>query len=91
VESPPESEMGIQAIFKSRYQLQAASVGAQGNSFVAIDPDFFQIGWLRPVQSTVLGLDGDRLRKMIVGERTLIVRSEKAGVGGTGYVANIPS
>lgn len=84
-----ESEIGTLAIFKSRDQIQATSVTLQGNSWIAIDPDYFQVGWLRPVQEQELGLDGDRRRRMLVGECTLIARSEKAGAGGTGFVANI--
>lgn len=85
-----ESEMGIQAIFTSRYQLQASSVTASGNSFIAIDPDYFAVGILRPFVTKTLGLDGDRDREFIVGELTLLAKAEKAGVGGTGFVANIP-
>jgi hypothetical protein len=84
-----ESEVGMQAIFKSRDQLQAASVGAVGNSFIAIDPDYFNVGWLRPAVSRELGLDGDRVRKLLVGELTLIARTEKGGCGGANFVANI--
>jgi hypothetical protein len=84
-----ESEVGLLGIFKSRDQLQAASIGAQGNSFCVIDPDYWTVGWLRPFNTLELGLDGDRDRRMIVGEVTLIRRNELAGVAGTGYVANI--
>ena len=84
-----ESEQGLQAIFKSRDQLQAASVGAQGNSWIAIDPDRFNVGVLRPVSTFELGLDGDRVRHYMVGELTLIVRTEKGGAGATGHVALI--
>lgn len=84
-----ESESGIQAIYKSRYQLQAASKTAAGNSFIVIDPDYFVAGVLRPVREKTLGLDGDRERRLLVGEYTLLARSEKAGVAGLGYVAYI--
>jgi hypothetical protein len=84
-----ESEVGVIAIMKSRYQLQSTTKTTAGNSFIAIDPDYFQLGWLRPIVTQQLGLDGDRIRKMMVGECTLIFRSEKAGVGGTGYVPYI--
>lgn len=47
-------------------------------------------GWLRPVQSMQLGLDGDRVRKMLVGECTLIGRAEEAAVVGQDYVAYLP-
>ena len=84
-----ESEVGILAIFKSRYQLQSASKTTFGNSAIVIDPDFFQVGWLRPFETEVLGKDGDRERRMLVGEATLIARSEKAGVAFKDYVANL--
>jgi hypothetical protein len=85
-----ESEVGIMSLFKSRYQLQAATIGAQGNSFVALDPDFFQVGWLRQFQTKELGLDGDRIRRMIVGELGLLIRHPAAGVVGQAYVAYLP-
>lgn len=85
-----ESEVGVMSIFKSRYQLQGASIGASGNSFLAIDPDYFQVGWLRQFRSTELGKDGDRIRKMIVGELGLLIRHPSAGVVGQGYVAYLP-
>lgn len=83
-----ESEQGILALFKSRYQLSAAP-STQGNSFVVIDPDFFQVGWLRPLQEYTLGLDGDRDRRYLCGEATLIARSANGGVAALGYVSNI--
>lgn len=86
-----ESEVGLMAVYKSRDQLQAASQTAQGNSFIAIDPDMFAVGVLRPFSEATLGKDGDRERRMIVGEYTLIARSEKGGVAATGLVANIPN
>ena len=84
-----ESEQGLQEIIKSRYQLQAASVTAQGNSWVAIDPDYFNVGILRPVREYPLGKDGDRDRYLLVGEMALVVRARGAGFGATGHVANL--
>lgn len=85
-----ESEIGVLGIFKSRDQLQAADKTSSGNSFVAIDPDYFFKGWLRPLQSIVLGKDGDRERRMLVTELTLVPRHEKGGVAATDYVAYLP-
>lgn len=85
-----ESEIGILGLFKSRYQLQSTTKTTSGNSFVAIDPDRFPLGWLRQPEELVLGLDGDRERRYMVAELTLIYRSEKAGVGGTGFVPYLP-
>jgi len=81
-----ESESGTMAILKSRDQLAGTSKTGSGNSWMAIDPDFFKVGWLRPVVTKELGLDGDRRRKMMVGELTLIAKTELAGCGGTGFV-----
>lgn len=84
-----DSELGSLAIFKERYFPQSATKTAYGNDFIAIDPAYFNVGWLRPVRERVLGIDGDRERRMLVGECTLIVRSGKAGVAGQEYVARI--
>jgi hypothetical protein len=80
-----DSEIGPMAIQKSRDQLQ----GTDTNSWVAIDPDFFNVGWLRPLTTKVLGLDGDRERRMMIGECCLIVRSKKAGAGGTQFADTV--
>lgn len=84
-----ESEQGMQAIFKSRYQLQAATATLSANSWIAIDPDRFNVGVLRPLTTYELGLDGDRVRRYMVGELTLIVRTEKGGAGAIGHVPNL--
>jgi hypothetical protein len=84
-----ESEMGKIAVIKSRYQFAGTAKTDASNSFLVIDPDYFNVGWLRPIVTQQLGLDGDRIRRMMVGEATLIVRSEKAGVGATNLIANI--
>jgi hypothetical protein len=85
-----ESEIGILALFKSRYQLQSASKTTQGNSFIAIDPDHWKVGWLRAPQTFELGKDGDRDRRMIVGELALLPMHETAAVVGQGYVPYLP-
>lgn len=82
-----DSEVGMLAIIKERYVPQAADKVRQGNAWFAIDPDFFKVGWLRAPREYELGLDGDRQRRYIVGECTLIVKSEKAGAGGKGFVS----
>ena len=81
-----ESEVGVMSIFKSRDQLESSANNTSGNSFIAIDPDYFSIGWLRAPKTMELGLDGDRVRKMMVAEMTLIARHEAGGAGGTGFV-----
>jgi hypothetical protein len=85
-----ESEMGILGLFKSRYQLQAANFTSQGNSFIAIDPSFWKVGVLRPFRTIPLGADGDRDRRLLLGEYTLIAANELAGVAATGLVAYLP-
>ena len=80
-----ESEVGVLALFKSRYQLTTTNL----QTWVAIDPEYFQVGWLRPLNTRTLGIDGDRERRMIVGECTLIYRSEKAAVACTGCTTYI--
>jgi hypothetical protein len=82
-----EGDFGIQAIFKSRYQLQTAD--RLCGSLLAIDPDYFQVGWLRPVVTEELGKDGDRRRMMMVGEMTLIARSKQAYIAAIGIVPNV--
>jgi hypothetical protein len=82
-----EGDFGIQAIFKSRYQLQTAN--RLSGSLLAIDPDYFQVGWLRPVVTEELGKDGDRRRMMMVGELTLIARSKQAYIAATYLVPNV--
>ena len=85
-----ESEMGVLAIHKSRDQLQSADKTTSGNSFVAIDPSFFQVGWLRTPSTHELGKDGDRIRKFMVGECTLLAKNQRAGVAATQLVAYLP-
>jgi hypothetical protein len=80
-----DSEIGPLAIFKSRDQLQ----GTITNSWIAIDPDYFQVGWLRPLSTVDLPRNGDSEGRMIIGECTLIVKSEKAGAGGTGFADTV--
>lgn len=84
-----DTEFGTMAVFKERYLPQAASKTAYGNTWFAIDPDAFKIGWLRPIKEEVLGKDGDRERRMLLGELTLIVKSKNAGCGADGHVAYI--
>lgn len=80
-----DSEVGPIAIFKERNVPKGATMATSGHAWFAIDPDFFKVAWLRPLVESALGKDGDRERRMIVGELTLIVKSEKAGVGAVGH------
>lgn len=85
-----DSEFGPMALIKSRYQLQGANPTNALCSMIAIDPDYFQVGWLRPISTDELGKDGDRRRMMMVGEATLIRRSEAAANVVLDLAANIP-
>lgn len=82
-----DTEFGTVSIHKERYCLQAASKTAYGNTWFAVNPDAFKLGWLRPVSEKVLGVDGDRERRMLIGELTLICKSKNAGCGADGQVA----
>ena len=84
-----ESEFGTMSIIKSRDQLDPATNSTPGASFVALDPDYFQLGWLRPIQTLVIGRTGDREQRQMVGELTLIARSTRALAAGTDLVPNI--
>lgn len=84
-----ENDVGVMTLFTSRDQLAASAIGSSGNSWIAIDPSKFQIGWLRAPKTVELGIDGDRTRKMIIGELTLITRSLKAYAGASGHVAYV--
>lgn len=86
-----ESNVGVLSVFTSRYQLESTTDTTSGNSFCAIDPDYWRIGWLRPPRSVVLGKDGDRERRLMVSEMTLLARNQRAGVAGTGFVPFIPT
>jgi hypothetical protein len=73
----------------SRDQLNAASKTTQGNSIVFVDPSFYETGWLSPVTSETLARNGTKTRFQVQCNMTLIYRTEKAGGGGKGYVANL--
>lgn len=77
-----DSEFGTMALIKSRYHLQGATPSASGPqaSLIAIDPDYFNVGFLRQFTTKELGITGDKRQFFIVGECTLIRRSERAGV-----------
>lgn len=86
-----DSEFGTMALIKSRYQLQGASPTASGPqcSLIAIDPDYFNVGFLRQFSTKELGITGDKRQMFVVGECTLIRRSEKAGVYALNLAPNL--
>jgi hypothetical protein len=81
-----DTEFGRVSLHKQRNLAQSASKTTYGNTWFAIDPDAFKLGWLRPITEKTLGIDGDRERRMLIGELTLIVKSKNAGCGGDGFV-----
>ena len=83
------SDFGDVFIYYSRDQLNAATKTSQGNSIVILDPSFFETGWLQPLTSEILARNGLRTQFQISAQLTLLYRTEKAGGGGTGFVANI--
>lgn len=83
------SDFGDINVFYARDQLRANSKTTSGNSIVILDPSFFETGWLQTLQSEILARNGLRTQFQISAMMTLIYRTEKAGGGGTGYVANI--
>lgn len=85
------SDFGELNVYFSRDQLKAASKTASGNSFVLCDPAYFETGWLQPLMSETLARTGLRTQFQISAMMTLIYRTQKAGGGGTGFVAYIPT
>jgi len=59
------------------------------NSFVVIDPRYFQTGWLHEVRREILPRDGLRDRFQLSATVCLICKSERAGGGARGLSANI--
>lgn len=83
------SDFGDVDIVYSEDQLLANSATEQGNSFIVIDPDFFNVGWFKPPTFEQLSRDGFRDRFQMTTQLTLIYKSRKGGGGGKGYVANV--
>lgn len=83
-------DFGDVRVFYSRDQLKATSKTTQGNSIVLCDPSFFETGWLQPLMSETLARNGLRTHFQVSAMMTLIYRTQKAGGGGTGFVAYLP-
>lgn len=83
------SDFGDVDIVYTRDQLLSANVTSSGNSFILIDPSFFNQGWFKAPTFEQLSRDGFRDRFQMTGQITLIYKTRKAGGGGLGYVANI--
>jgi len=84
------SDFGDIFLDLSRDQLKAASKTVTGNSIVLLDPSYFEVGFLQPLQVETLARDGLRTRFQVSAECTLIYRTQKAGGGGINLVAYIP-
>ncbi len=83
------SDFGTLRIFPHRQQLRSASVTETGNSWIVIDPEYFQTGWLQPVRREVLSRDGLRTPFQLSAELTLIYRNALAGGGMSDCVAYV--
>jgi uncharacterized protein DUF5309 len=86
-----DSDFGTVRVYYSRDQLRSTTRTGQGNSIVILDPNFFEVGFLQPLTSELLERDGLRTRFQISAMATLIYRTERAGGGGQGYVAYLPT
>jgi hypothetical protein len=85
------SDFGEVDVYYSRDQLRSTTRAGSGNSIVILDPNFFEVGFLQPLQSEMLERDGLRTRFQISAMATLIYRTQRAGGGGTGFVAYLPT
>jgi hypothetical protein len=84
-----QSDFGTVRIYLARDQLKSATKTTYGNSIVFIDPSYFETGWLTPLQSETLARQGTKTRFQIQANMCVIYRTEKAGGGGTGFLANV--
>ena len=85
-----ESNVGVLTLFTERDHLEAANVTSAGNSWVAIDPDYFAKAWLRTPTPVAIAKEGDRSKEFVVADMGLICKSLKGFAGMTGAVAYIP-
>lgn len=83
------SDFGDLRIYLARDQLRSATAAAYGNSWIVIDPKYFMTGWLQTVRRETLARDGLRDRFQMSAKATLIHKTEAAGGGMTGVVANV--
>lgn len=85
------SDFGDVDIYFSRDQIKGTAKNTYGNSFVVVDPSFFELGWLQSLMSEQLARDGLRTQFQVSAMLTLVYRTEKAGGGGKDYVPYIPA
>lgn len=83
------SDFGDLDILYSEDQLKSASKTTSGNSLVFIDPQYFEVGWLKPPTVEELSRDGLRRRFQINAHATLLFRNEQGGAAVTGLVPYI--
>jgi hypothetical protein len=75
------SDFGDIRVFYDRDMLKSSTKAGAGNSLVLLDPSYFEIAFLTPLQSEPLAKTGLSTRFQISAECTLIYRTEKAGGG----------
>lgn len=85
-----ESNVGILSLFLERDHLEAANHTSAGNSWIAIDPDYFAKAWLRTPTPIAIAKEGDRSKEFIAADMGLVAKSRKAYAGMTGAVAYLP-
>lgn len=79
-----DTDFGSVDVMMSRDQITAASKTTDtANTFIVIDPDYLQTGWLQRVRRERLSRDGLRDRFQISAELTLIYRTPVAINGAT--------
>jgi hypothetical protein len=79
------SDFGDLDVMYSEDQIQGAAKGTPGHSMSFIDPQFFQVGWLRPPTVENLTRDGFRDRFQINAQATLVFRN----TSGQGHALNL--
>lgn len=73
------SDFGNMRIYLSRDQLLGSSDGAPGNSWVAIDPTYFETRWLEKLNVEEMPRSGWRDSFQVKAAVTLVFKSPKAG------------
>jgi len=85
------SDFGDIDVFYSRDQLSGSSKSGDTNSFILVDPKFFELGFLQTLMSETLARNGLRTQFQVSSMMTLIYRTEKGGGGATNVTAYIPT
>jgi hypothetical protein len=83
------SDFGDVRVFYDRDMLKGSTSTGVGNSLVLLDPSYFEVAFLTPLQSEPLAKTGLSTRFQISAECTLIFRTLKAGGGGPNFAPYI--